>query len=269
MTAFQDTQDVRPPLPSSGVRDPLAILLAEDSPVTQDLLKHLLTHRGHSVDAVDDGAKALKALQDHPYDIVLMDFHLPTIDGLRVVAEFKSSVGARAQQPRFIAITADIEGLLAHPDDCETFDLAMAKPIDVVHLCGVVENFQHYMAWTRRDVDDPETTQPTPVILANDFASEIRKGSENSSTEHKDRRRLKRVKVQSGVTVMTLRNGGVFDCRVLDLSLSGAALQVDVRPEIGTWVRVGRTEGHVVRHTNEGIAVEFTSLALMAATRRF
>jgi hypothetical protein len=49
-------------------------------------------------------------------------------------------------------------------------------------------------------------------------------------------------------------------CRVIDLSASGAALKTDQRPEIGALVTVGKTAGRVVRHLEEGIAVEFTRL---------
>lgn len=58
------------------------ILVADDSEVTQDLLKLLLTQRGHEVDVVSDGEEALKALRSHDYDVVLMDFHLHGMDGL-------------------------------------------------------------------------------------------------------------------------------------------------------------------------------------------
>ena len=91
-------------------RAPLSILVAEDNLVTQDLLKFLLTQRGHRVDIVEDGEEALKALRDNHYAIVLIDFHLPKMDGSRVVAAVKSS-GVETKGTRFIGITGDVEGL--------------------------------------------------------------------------------------------------------------------------------------------------------------
>src|SRR5680860_648783 len=91
---------------------PLAILVAEDSVITQDLLKLLLTQRGHSVDTVEDGAKALSALQDRHYDIALMDFHLPIMDGLQVVSAYKDLTDGAAAHTRFIGITADVTGFM-------------------------------------------------------------------------------------------------------------------------------------------------------------
>ena len=46
-------------------------------------------------------------------------------------------------------------------------------------------------------------------------------------------------------------------CRIIDVSLSGAAIKVEPRPEIGAAVRLGRLRARVVRHFEEGIAVEF------------
>ena len=51
-------------------------------------------------------------------------------------------------------------------------------------------------------------------------------------------------------------------CRVLDLSQSGAAIGVapDLRPPVGSMVTIGKTPGRVVRHIEDGFAVEFTRL---------
>jgi hypothetical protein len=59
---------------------------------------------------------------------------------------------------------------------------------------------------------------------------------------------------------LVLPSGLNVSCRVIDLSASGAALKTDQRPEIGALVTVGKTAGRVVRHLEEGIAVEFTRL---------
>jgi hypothetical protein len=59
---------------------------------------------------------------------------------------------------------------------------------------------------------------------------------------------------------LVLPNGLNLACRVIDLSSSGAAIKSDQRPEIGALVTVGQTTGRVVRHLEEGFAVEFTRL---------
>lgn len=240
----------------------LAILVAEDSIITQDLLKLLLTQRGHSVDTVEDGAQALNALQERHYDIALMDFHLPTMDGLQVVSAYKKQANGAAAQTHFIGITADVAGFMARPDSWETFDLVIAKPIDIANLCSAVENFEHYMAWRSPKSTVPGMIQATPVVLADEGGSETLESSALSSVAGSDApRRERRVKIERGTTQIVLGDGQVLPCRVLNLSLSGAALEIDERPAIGEQVRVGRTEGRVVRHTREGIAVAFGAVA--------
>jgi hypothetical protein len=59
---------------------------------------------------------------------------------------------------------------------------------------------------------------------------------------------------------LVLPSGLNVSCRVIDLSASGAALKTDQRPEIGALVTIGKTAGRVVRHLEEGIAIEFTRL---------
>ena len=55
-------------------------------------------------------------------------------------------------------------------------------------------------------------------------------------------------------------NGVNVACRVIDISQSGAAIATDQRPEIGAPITIGKTTGRVVRHLDDGIAIEFTRL---------
>ena len=55
-------------------------------------------------------------------------------------------------------------------------------------------------------------------------------------------------------------NGVNVACRLIDISQSGAAIATDQRPEIGAPITIGKTTGRVVRHLDDGIAIEFTRL---------
>lgn len=74
-----------------------------------------------------------------------------------------------------------------------------------------------------------------------------------------DRRHDRLVSKNPHVTV-TLPDASEHRARILDLSLSGAALGMTIRPSIGSPVTVGRLRARVVRQFEEGIAVEFASL---------
>jgi hypothetical protein len=59
---------------------------------------------------------------------------------------------------------------------------------------------------------------------------------------------------------LTLPNGHIVGVRIIDLSLSGAGITTGYRPDIGSLVTLGKISGRVVRHLEEGFAVEFTRL---------
>lgn len=73
-------------------------------------------------------------------------------------------------------------------------------------------------------------------------------------------RRHERVTPRNPITLLVLPDGRQYRCRLLDLSLSGAAIEIDVRPAIGTQVTLGTMRGSVVRHLEDGIAVEFANV---------
>jgi hypothetical protein len=73
-------------------------------------------------------------------------------------------------------------------------------------------------------------------------------------------RRHGRFTPRNPVARLILANGINVACRVIDLSQSGAAIGTDQRPEVGSLVTIGKTTGRVVRHLEDGIAVEFTRL---------
>lgn len=73
-------------------------------------------------------------------------------------------------------------------------------------------------------------------------------------------RRHERVTPRNPITLLILPDGRQYRCRIIDLSLSGAAVEIDVRPAIGTQITLGTMRGNVVRHLEDGIAVEFASV---------
>ncbi|MCO6186116.1 PilZ domain-containing protein [Rhizobium sp. L1K21] len=73
-------------------------------------------------------------------------------------------------------------------------------------------------------------------------------------------RRHERLAPRQSRSELTLDDGRNYPCRIIDLSLSGAAVDIDVRPAIGTLVSLGHMRGRVVRHFQEGVAIEFLAL---------
>jgi hypothetical protein len=73
-------------------------------------------------------------------------------------------------------------------------------------------------------------------------------------------RRHGRVAPRNPSAQLTLPNGVNVSCRLIDLSASGAAISSNLRPELGTHIVLGKTSGRVVRHLDDGFAVEYTRL---------
>lgn len=73
-------------------------------------------------------------------------------------------------------------------------------------------------------------------------------------------RRHERVLPRNPMSVLQFEDGRKYQCRIIDLSLSGAAVELDVKPAIGVAVTLGTMRGRVVRHFEDGIAIEFAVL---------
>lgn len=75
-----------------------------------------------------------------------------------------------------------------------------------------------------------------------------------------EERKHERVVPRINASKLILPNGDVHNCRVIDVSLSGASVACAVKPEIGTVVILGRMRGRVVRHHDQGVALQFVEL---------
>ena len=73
-------------------------------------------------------------------------------------------------------------------------------------------------------------------------------------------RRHERVQPRTPIVELVLEDDRRYKVRIVDLSLSGAAIASPVRPVIGSRVTLGRMQGRVVRHLEDGVAIEFAVL---------
>jgi CheY-like chemotaxis protein len=116
-----------------GESHPLTILLAEDNVVNQKVAQRILERLGYRADVVANGIEAVAAVQRQPYDVILMDVHMPEMDGLMATQRIAQELPP-AQRPHIIAMTA----AALNEDRERCFEAGMhdflAKPIQIEEL---------------------------------------------------------------------------------------------------------------------------------------
>jgi hypothetical protein len=78
-----------------------------------------------------------------------------------------------------------------------------------------------------------------------------------------------RAPVVTGPQSLTLAEGIVISCQVLDISISGASVGTPARPTIGSEIKLGNLRAKVVRHHDQGIGVQFCDVQSQNALRRY
>jgi PilZ domain len=82
-------------------------------------------------------------------------------------------------------------------------------------------------------------------------------------------RQHERIAPGNTTSSLQLAEGVVLDCRVLDISISGASIATPARPDIGAEVVLGKLRARVVRHHREGFGVRFVDIQNPTALRRY
>jgi CheY-like chemotaxis protein len=123
-----------PAPPGRGAR----ILVAEDVPAARLLLAAVLERGGHQVTSAADGARALAAMHSAAFDLLILDLHMPGMDGFGVAAAVRAMPGEAGRLP-ILALTAD------PPEEVEAqcrdagFDAVLQKPFETRRMLGMVE----------------------------------------------------------------------------------------------------------------------------------
>jgi len=117
----------------------LRVLLVEDNVVNQRLGIGLLRRRGHSVEVAGNGREAIAALEDRPFDLVLMDVQMPVMDGLEATAAIRRREAAGRGHIPILAMTA--HAMQGYREICleAGMDAYVSKPIRGEELFQAIE----------------------------------------------------------------------------------------------------------------------------------
>jgi len=128
-----------PPIASGGpvLPGPLRILMAEDNPTNQLVVRGLLRDQPVVLDICPDGAQAVEAAGQTAYDVILMDLSMPEMDGLQATRLIRAMGGRMADIP-IIALTANAFAEDRRAAFAAGMTLFLSKPISKPVLVGAI-----------------------------------------------------------------------------------------------------------------------------------
>lgn len=143
------------------------ILLVEDSPISQRVLKDMLVGLGHQVTVADNGENAIQACAKKLYDLVLMDIQMPDMDGIEATKLIREAEMQLGRRQRICALTA--HATAADRTLCENagMDGFLVKPIALNSLAATVSGVMQGKGLDFNDRD------PAPVVAAEVLAANI------------------------------------------------------------------------------------------------
>lgn len=141
--SFRFSAAPAPPAPAApaavsieGVR----VLLVEDNPVNREVVKALLRPLKVKIVEAENGAEALVRLRERAFDVVLMDLHMPVMDGLAAMRAIRAGDPAYSRTP-VVALTAAVSAEDRAASFAAGADAFLAKPVRRDLLAGVIARF--------------------------------------------------------------------------------------------------------------------------------
>jgi CheY-like chemotaxis protein len=128
-------------MPSRGQRE-LHVLIVEDNPVNQQLVQKILTNQGCRWTSVTNGRAALEQLTRSAPNIVLMDLHMPELDGLSAITRIRAGdAGAALRDVWIIALTADARSEQRQRTLAAGANDYLTKPVQVPELKAAIARY--------------------------------------------------------------------------------------------------------------------------------
>ncbi len=114
------------------------VLVVDDNRDAAESLREVLRMSGHEVEVVNDGAEALRKLDEFRAEVVLLDIGLPRMDGYMVAHAIRARVSHPQPRPRLLALTGFARDEDRHSTLRSGFDGHLVKPVEPGHLLSVI-----------------------------------------------------------------------------------------------------------------------------------
>jgi len=134
------------------------ILVAEDNPVNQIVIRKVLSHLGFAFDMTADGIEALGKFKTGSYGMVLTDLHMPDMDGFALAEAIRALPDQKSRVVPIIAVTADV--LQQTKEKCLAIGMNgfLQKPLEVSVLEATVCHWLPAADQLRRSTEIPADT---------------------------------------------------------------------------------------------------------------
>lgn len=203
-TAISSQQRGTTPLSDQTIRK-MNVLVVDDNGINQKVLHGLLNRMGHSVILASNADDAIKAVQDHSFDLVLMDIELPGRSGLEATAEIRAMPDpSRANLP-IVAMTGNIgeddvkkylsngmNDFMGKPVMPETLkqmlhkiarsEIAKAAPVVAEKIAPPPQMIGSSLAAADIDLISPDSVESEHDLEEDEFASMVRQLEEEENT---------------------------------------------------------------------------------------
>jgi signal transduction histidine kinase/DNA-binding response OmpR family regulator len=115
------------------------VLVAEDSPSNQFLVKRLLERAGHTVTIAGTGREVIEMVRRENFDVVLMDLQMPEMDGLEATGNIRHMENSTGKHLPIVAMTA--HAMPGNREQCleAGMDAYLSKPVEASELLRVIE----------------------------------------------------------------------------------------------------------------------------------
>ncbi|MBI5163157.1 MAG: response regulator [Magnetospirillum sp.] len=112
------------------------ILVAEDNPTNQVVIRRLMERLGYAIEVAGNGVEAWERMQIRDYGLLLTDCHMPEMDGYELTTRIRALEQQTLHRIPIVALTADALGGTARRCQECGMDAFLAKPIDLAQLDG-------------------------------------------------------------------------------------------------------------------------------------
>ncbi len=119
---------------------PLSVLVAEDNPINQKVISHVLKSLAYQVHIACNGQEALNAMEEASYDVVFMNCQMPILDGFEATRAIRRTESSTEHIP-IIALTAN--ALVGDDEKCFAagMDAFLSKPVKKSEIIATMDRF--------------------------------------------------------------------------------------------------------------------------------